>query len=261
VISNDRGGEIEFMKKTIALIVCAMISLFIWLSWPGVGVPILAYHQVSEIDEVYSVTATQFEEQMNYLNKNGYTAIDLEQLFNFYAGRGSLPDKPVVITFDDGYEDNFLTALPIMEKYQMRSSVFIVGSLVGTPDYLSWQQIEDMKNRHTEIGSHTMTHNSLSDMSDVQQRSEVVDSKAMLEQHLGTEIKFFAYPYGQFTPMTQQILEEAGYLGACSGLGGLNDKGVDRYALKRVNIPHPKYGLWEFRLRLLRANLHSKLGI
>ena len=242
-----------------ALLITCIAGWLVW--WPAVGVPILAYHQVSAADEIYSVTAAQFEEQMNYLHENGYTSIHLQQLNDSFEGKFILPDKPIVITFDDGYEDNLLAALPIMEKYDMQSTIFIATSLVGTPDYLSWQQIADIQARNTEIGSHTMTHVGLASVSAEQQRFEIRGSKAALEQHLGKPIIFFAYPYGQFTPITQQLLREAGYLGACSGIPGLNRKGVDVYALKRVNVPHPRYGLWEFRLRLLRANLYSKLGI
>jgi len=248
------------MNRVLALSGFFVMCILSWLVWAGPGVPILAYHQVSEADDIYSVTAMQFEEQMSYLQEKGYTAISLEELFDFYEGKMSLPDKPIIITFDDGYEDNFLAALPIMEKYNMRSTVFIITGLVGTPDYLSWQQIAAMQASHTEIGSHTVSHIALGDSSPEQQRREIATSKAILEKYVGT-VKFFAYPYGQFTAITQQILREAGYLGACSGIAGLNSKGVDVYALKRVNVPHPKYGLGEFRLRLLRANIYSKLGI
>ncbi|MBP2627915.1 MAG: polysaccharide deacetylase [Firmicutes bacterium] len=248
------------MNRLMALSAFIVICILSWLVWPGPGVPILAYHQISEADDIYSVTAAQFEEQMSYLQDKGYTAISLEQLYYYYNGKISLPDKPIIITFDDGYEDNLLAALPIMEKYNMRSTVFVVSGLVGTSEYLSWQQIAEMQVRHTEIGSHTVSHISLGDTSPDQQRREVIDSKAILEQHVGS-VKFFAYPFGQFTPITEEILREAGYLGACSGIAGLNPKGVDTYALKRVNVPHPKYGLGEFRLRLLRANIYSKLGI
>jgi len=248
------------MNRVLALSAFFVICIMSWLVWPNQGVPILAYHQVSEADDIYSVTGVQFEEQMAYLQEQGYTAISLEQLFDFYDGNVTLPDKPIIITFDDGYEDNFLAALPIMEKYNMRSTIFIATGLVGTPEYLSWQQIAEMQAGHTEIGSHTVTHVSLDGISPDQQRREIVDSKAMLEKHVGA-VKFFAYPYGQFTPMTQEILGEAGYLGACSGIAGRNSKDTPVYALKRINVPHPKYGLGEFRLRLLRANIYSKLGI
>lgn len=249
------------MNNVLALCALVIAGIVSWLAWPAAGVPILAYHQVSLDDDIYSVTADQFEQQMSYLSENGYTPIDLQQLFDSYEGKVTLPKKPIIITFDDGYKDNFLAALPIMEKYNMRSTVFVITDLVGTPEYLSWQQIAEMQERHTEIGSHTMKHVGLGSVSADQQRIEIVGSKAALEQQLGKPIKFFAYPYGQFTSVTEQLLREAGYQGACSGIAGLNNKGVDAYALKRVNVPHPKYGLAEFRLRLLRANIYSKLGI
>lgn len=249
------------MNKFMALSAVFIVCIMSWLFWPAASVPILSYHQVSEEDDLYSVTAAQFAEQMEYLAGKGYHAISLEELFASYEGKGALPDKPIIITFDDGYEDNFLTALPIMEKYNMKATVFIVSGLVNTPDYLSWQQIAAMQDRNTEIGSHTMNHIGLGGVTSEEQRKEVVDSKKMLEQHSNKVIKFFAYPYGQFTSVTQQILREAGYLGATSGIPGLNNKGTDAYTLKRINVPHPKYGLGEFRLRLLRAEIYSKLGI
>lgn len=247
----------KFMTLSVVFIVCIMS----WLFWPEASVPILSYHQVSEEDDLYSVTASQFAEQMEYLAGKGYHAISLEELFNFYEGKGTLPNKPIIITFDDGYEDNFLTALPIMEKYNMKGTVFIVPNLVNTPDYLSWPQISAMQERNTEIGSHTMNHIGLGEVAPEEQRREIFDSKIVLEQHSNKAIKFFAYPYGQFTAITQQLLHEAGYVGATSGIPGLNNKTTDAYALKRINVPHPKYGLGEFRLRLLRAEIYSKLGI
>ena len=248
------------MNKLMAFIAFFAICVLSWLASPGPGVPILAYHQISMLDEIYSLTAVQFEEQMGYLQEKGYTAISLEQLFDSYEGKGVLPVKPIIITFDDGYEDNLLAALPIMEKYNMRSTIFIVSGLVGTPDYLSWQQMAGLQAGHTEIGSHTMSHIALGESSPDEQRREVVDSKKMLEEHVGP-VKFFAYPYGQFTSITEKILGESGYLGACTGIAGLNSKGTDVYALKRVNVPKPRFGLWEFYVRLLRANIYSKLGI
>lgn len=249
------------MNKFMALSAFFIVGIMSWLLWPTASVPILAYHQVSEENDIYSVTAEQFAEQMEYLSAKGYHAISLEELFAAYEGKATLPSKPIVITFDDGYEDNFLTALPIMEKYNMKATVFVVPSLVNTPDYLSWQQVLAMKERKIEIGSHTMNHIGLGEVSPEQQRQEIFESKMVLEQHIGTAVKFFAYPYGQFTPISQQLLQEAGYKGASSGIPGLNHKGTDAYALKRVNVPHPRYGLGEFRLRLFRAEIYSKLGI
>jgi peptidoglycan/xylan/chitin deacetylase (PgdA/CDA1 family) len=250
------------MNKYLVLGALLIIIIFGWLVWPVNAVPILAYHQVGDIDDdIYSITASQFEEQLAYLKKNGYHAISFEDLFNFYDGQGKLPTKPVIITFDDGYEDNYITALPILEKYNMSATVFIVPNLIGTEDYLSWQQVTEMQRRHTEIGSHTMSHIAMDEISEEQQRWEASESKTVLEQHMGKPIRFFAYPFGSFTTATERILKEAGYRGACTGITGLNDQRTDAYALRRINVPKPKYGMWEFRLRLFRANLYSKLGL
>ncbi len=249
------------MNKYLVVGVLFIIIIFGWLAWPVKAVPILAYHQVGDIDDLYSIPTSQFEEQMAYLASNGYHTISLDDLFNFYDGQGKLPDKPVIITFDDGYEDNYLTALPILEKYNMSATVFIVPNLIATQDYLSWQQVTEMQRRHIEIGSHTMSHIAMDEISEEQQWREASESKRILEQHVDKPIRFFAYPFGQFTTITKQILQAAGYRGACAGMPGLNDKNTDAYAMKRINVPHPKYGLWEFRLRLFRANLYSKLGL
>lgn len=249
------------MNKYWTVGVLGVVIILGWLFWPVHAVPILAYHQVGEEDDIYSVTAGQFEEQMKYLQENGYRAISLEDLFQFYEGTGTLPEKPVIITFDDGYSDNYLTALPIMEKYGMSATVFVVPSLISTLDYLSWQQVTKMQEQRTEIGSHTMSHVGMNEISLKEQRWEAAESKAVLERQLGTSIRFFAYPYGQLSKEAQQILQEEGYRGACSGIPGLNDSKTNPYALKRINVPHPKYGLWEFRLRLFRAQLYSKLGL
>ncbi|MDF2635744.1 MAG: polysaccharide deacetylase [Pelosinus sp.] len=249
------------MNKYLAFGALFLVAILGWLFLPTNAVPMLAYHQVGEVDDIYSVTPGQFEEQMEYLQKNGYHAISLEELFDFYEGKGNLPAKPIIITFDDGYADNYLTALPILEKYNLSATVFIVPSLMGTVDYLSWEQVVEMQKRHTEIGSHTMSHIGMNEISAAEQKREAVTSKTALEQQLGKPIHFFAYPYGQFSTTSQQILKETGYKGACSGIPGLNDKNTNSYALKRINVPQPKYGLWEFRLRLLRAHLYSKLGL
>ena len=249
------------MNKYLVLGVSFIILIFGWLLWPASAVPILAYHQVGDIDDIYSVTASQFEEQMAYLSDNGYHAISLEELFKFYDGQGTLPDKPVIITFDDGYADNYVTALPILEKYNMSATIFIVPNLIGTEDYLSWQQVTQLVQRHIEIGSHTLSHIAMDEISEEQQRREASESKLVLEQQVGKPIRFLAYPFGQFTAATEKILKEAGYRGACAGMPGLNDKTTDAYAMKRINVPQPKHGMWEFRLRLFRANLYSKLGL
>ncbi|WP_084574220.1 polysaccharide deacetylase family protein [Sporomusa malonica] len=247
---------IRIIKAAAAL----MLLFVFWLLAPGAGVPLLAYHQVSSVPEVYSIDPDQFEEHMRYLSSHGYTAISLAELFASKNGVQPLPPNPVIITFDDGYADNCLTALPIMEKYGMKATVFVIAGQVGQPEYLTWDQIRFMQAKGIEIGSHTYSHIALSDLDQPKLMDELTRSKQVIETNLGKPVDFLAYPFGQYNANTITGVKQAGYVGACTGLPGLGTTKDDAYQLKRVNIPRPKYGLWEFRLRLLRAQIYAMLS-
>jgi peptidoglycan/xylan/chitin deacetylase (PgdA/CDA1 family) len=242
-------------RKCILAALAASLLLGTLLTWAPVGVPILAYHMVSADQEMYSIDPQDFDEQMAYLASNGYTTVSLQTLSDGFAGKVSLPAKPVVITFDDGYADNVLTALPILEKHSMGATVFVIAGQVGQPGYMTWRQLQAMQVRGIEIGSHTFSHVALSEISQAEQLQEVVAAKDLLERKLGVPVSFLAFPYGKFNVDTFAVLKEAGYRGACSGIAGLNAPGGNPYSLRRVSIPRPRHGLWEFRLRLLRAEL------
>lgn len=248
-------------RNTIILTGAALIALTFLLLVPAPGVPILAYHMVNDLDEPYSISPGEFEEQMAYLAKQGYTSITLAQLLDGMEGKKSLPPKPIVITFDDGYTDNAEIALPIMARYRMNATIFIIAGHAGEPPYMSWDEIKAIQRTGTEIGSHTYSHEALSEIDPADQLYEVLESKKTLEAELQQSIGFLAYPYGKFSPAVVDALQQAGYRGACSGKAGLNKPGTDPYILKRVNVPQPKFGLWEFRLRLLRAEIYSKLNL
>lgn len=250
----------RLMKMILGLAALASV-LGLWLVYPAPGVPVLAYHGVNDEPERYSISPAAFEEQMKYLAEEGYTAISLKVLSEYMVIGRKLPGKPVVITFDDGYEDNLLTALPIMEKYGMRATVFVIPGAVGQPGYLSWEQIRTLHSRGTEIGSHTLSHVALTEITQTEKEREAAESKAVIERETGGRVEFLAYPYGKFDPVMFEVLQKSGYVGACSGIAGRNRPGDNLYSLKRVNIPRPRLGLWEFRLRLLRADIYSKLGI
>lgn len=247
------------MMRSLKIIGVLVLIVTIWLLAPDRGVPILAYHQVGSLPEVYSVDAAEFEQQMKYLSEHGYTAISLAELFASRQG-GKLPPRPVIITFDDGYEDNYLTAMPIMEKYGMKGTIFVIAGQVGQPEYMTWEQLKTLQLKGMEIGSHTYSHVALNEITPSEQLAELVRSKQVLEANLGLSVDFLAYPYGQYDRATMAALQQAGYTAACTGIPGLGTTGGDVYQLCRVNIPRPKYGLWEFRLRLLRAQIYGKLA-
>lgn len=248
------------LYKSILGIIFFAAVLLVWLAYPVQGVPMLSYHMVNTLPETYSIDPAEFEKHMKYLAEHGYTAISLQQFFKARNQQEVLPAKPVIITFDDGYQDNYQNALPIMEQYGMKGTVFIITDSVGKPNYLSWNEIREMQQRNTEIGSHTVTHVKLKELSYADQLKEVAESKQILEKQVGKPVEFLAYPYGGYNDSATKALQAAGYLGACSGKAGLNNHTTDPYALKRISIPRPRYGMWEFRLRLLRADVCAKLG-
>jgi len=245
----------------LASLMIILISLAWFLFVTPIGVPILAYHKVSTDDTIYTINPELFDRQMQYLAENGFTAISLPQLADGLAGKRDLPAKPVVITFDDGYEDNFTTALPILEKYGLRAAVFIAVNKVGQPGYMSWDQMQAMQARNIDIGSHTLSHTALTTLSPAQWEQEIQNSKLELEQRLSKPVTFLAYPHGLFSPAMFEYLKSAGYNGAFSGVTGLNFKDANLYELKRISIFGPKLDLWSFRLRLAKSNIESLLGI
>ncbi|MEG6584931.1 polysaccharide deacetylase family protein [Dendrosporobacter sp. 1207_IL3150] len=249
------------LAKMLALGAFFIVAIVSWLFDPVRGVPILAYHMVNEQQEVYSIDTKDFDSQMKYLMDNGYTAISLNEYFQAREGRWQLPKKPIIITFDDGYIDNYQTALPILEKYGLKSTVFVISEAVGQPGYMTWGQIKAMQTRNTEIGSHTVSHVPLAQVDFEEKKRQVSVSKETIERNLGRPIEFLAFPFGSYDTTMPEILKKAGYRGACTGITGLNRNAQEAYTLKRINVPRPKYGLWEFKVRLLRANIYSKLGI
>lgn len=244
------------MKRNLLALLAVLVLLGMLLHRSN-GVAILAYHRVCDDNEIYSVSPQQFAQQMQYLKQQGYTAISLAEMADAFSGGKKLPAKPIVITFDDGYADNLLTALPIMEQYGMKATVFIIAGSVGQPEYLSWEQAAQLQLRGVEIGSHTLNHVALSEVNSAQKMDELLQSKKLLEGQLTTPVNFLAYPYGQFDASLYPVLQQTGYRGACTGIAGLNFASDMPYGWKRINVPRPKFGMWEFRARLLRAQLLS----
>jgi len=242
----------------VVAIVVVSISCMVW---PEKGVPVLAYHMIADDDDTYSVSAVEFEKQMQYLKENGYTAISLLEFAKAKKGKFTLPEKPIIITFDDGYENNYTTAMPIMEKYGMKGTMFMVANDIGKQDYFTVEQMKDWQAHHMEIGSHTANHVPLATLTSEQKKEEIVASKLLLEWKGLNTVFFMAYPFGSFDAESEQLLKENEYLGALTGKSGLNTADTNPYLLHRVNVPHPKFGLTEFKLRLLKANVYKRLGL
>ncbi len=209
-----------------------------------VTIPVLMYHyiRVNPVKEdmagfYLSVTPQDFDIQMKYLVDHGYTSITLDDFLSALLQTKALPEKPILITFDDGYRDAYTDAFPILKKYGLKAVNFIPTTFVDTPRYLTWDMIKEMYTSGVFLfASHTMTHLSLTSVSNETALHELVESKKILEEKLGTSIQWFAYPYGHMDQRVAQLVKEAGYFGAFGTNEGLEQSSEYIYSLPRVRI-------------------------
>jgi len=165
------------------------------------GVPVLNYHQVEQKNgNPLTLWPDQFEAQMAYLADEGYTTITIDEMMDALENGTPLPEKPVIITFDDGYADNYEYAYPILKKYGFKATIFLIYDFTNTyPNYLTWEQINEMKESgliHFE--SHTMTHANLAELNSADElRHEIADSHDLLSEKLGYDMHYIAYPGGR----------------------------------------------------------------
>jgi peptidoglycan/xylan/chitin deacetylase (PgdA/CDA1 family) len=181
------------------------------------AIPVLLYHSISQTDNRYAVAPPMFAQQMRYL-KAQYCPVRLLEVAEFVKGQGTLPDRAIAVTFDDGYIDFFTNAFPLLEKYGIPATVFICGgnverkALGNDLPLLSWKQLRAL--HHTglvEIGSHALTHQNLTQLSQADAITEISASRAIIGTQCGVSPCCFAYPRGHFNRAVVQFVEQAGY--------------------------------------------------
>ena len=201
-------------------------------------VPMLMYHVVGDapkgaaLPDLY-VPADKFVDQMNYLSRNGYHAVTMQQVYDFWHGRGSLPQKPVVITFDDGFTSDYTVVAPLLKTVDWPATLFLI---VGrNKPRMHPNMVRDMIASGWELGSHTISHEDLPGLSTRDMRKEIVTSRARLRKVYGVPVNFFCYPSGRFNQRAEAEVADAGYLLATTTVSGLARP--DRpYELRRVRV-------------------------
>ncbi len=242
-----------------------VILAYFWITPAPKGVPVLEYHMVDTVEDeeshAYNVPPEDFSAQLDYLQQQGYTTITMLDFIKASKGKQELPEKPIILTFDDGYEDNYTVMLPILEAHGMKAVLYMVTNNIGLPDYLTWEELRDMQERGIEIGSHTANHEPLTSLTRTEQNDELRLSKLLLEWNGIHTVFSFSYPNGKYDAEMPDLLRQNNYLSAVTGDAGWNTFQTNPYLLQRVNIPHPRLGMLEFRLRLLKAELWTRLSI
>lgn len=215
-------------------------------SGPCRYVPILMYHHVDDQLGSLFVETAVFTQQMDYLVKKGYNTISLVDLMENLKNGKTLPAKPLVITFDDGYRDNYTNAYPILIARNLKATFFLITQLMGGDRYLTWEQAREMAgNPLVTMGDHTLSHKPLASLSPERVHDEIFSSKSILESNLGSAINVFAYPYGSNSTEAKKNLGEAGFVAAVTTQRGVSCAKLP-YDLPRIRIGNSSlsfYGL------------------
>ena len=179
-----------------------------------------------------SVSPATFDRQLAWLTTHGYATVAPDYLTHPYR----LDHKPILITIDDGYQDAFTAALPILQKYHLMATFYPIVEKIGTTRYLSWDELSTMHTAGMTIGSHTLTHPNLTTLTPDRLRHELTDSKQALEDHLGTPITDFCYPSGKYNASAETAVRAAGYTTATTTQSGRATEQSDSLALPRARI-------------------------
>jgi len=186
-------------------------------------VPILMYHYISAPPadaDVYridlSVTPDNFRAQLAWLRDNGYTAIDYYDLTMAIVGYSELPEKPVLLTFDDGYLDNYTNAFPLLQEYGFKGTFFVITEFIdsGREGYMTWPMIEEMARAGHRIESHSRTHPDLTEKDRDGLIWELLGSQQTIAAHIGYTPRYFCYPGGDYNEQTIALLRELDFWGA-----------------------------------------------
>ncbi|MDD3375379.1 MAG: polysaccharide deacetylase family protein [Candidatus Omnitrophica bacterium] len=215
--------------------------------------PIIMYHNVEEKTDVHrlnGVGTSNFEYQMSFLKRNHYNVISLDALVEAIVNNEKIPHNTVVLTFDDGYEDNYLLGFPILKKYGFPATIFISSAKIGTEGYLTWDQIREMEQFGIMAGSHTLSHVYLPGVSEEEQIKEIRDSKRAIERKVGHPIYNLCYPTGGFNDFIKKIAKDFGYKSACTTNRGYDQLNKDVYELNRI-----RFGDRDISWPILRAKL------
>jgi peptidoglycan/xylan/chitin deacetylase (PgdA/CDA1 family) len=233
--------ETAFKRIRAALVVgvcIAAIAAVVFLKTAYV-VPILMYHSIDgdEGKTKLSVAPDNFASQMEFLHRKRYNVVGLDKIISYMQKKEKIPPRTVAITFDDGYLNNYTSAYPVLKKYKLPATIFIITDKIGQKGWCGWRELKEMSDSGLiTIGSHTKSHAWLPDQGDGKLKEELEASKAVLEKGLGRKVDFLCYPLGAHDERVKKAVKEAGYAAAVATNPGKSKPNDDIYAIKRIKI-------------------------
>lgn len=216
----------------------------------SVGVPVLYYHSIQKSGENELMMDPElFRSHLQWLKDNNYTSLTMEEFYNYIKYNTQVPEKSVVITFDDGYIDNYTNAMPIINEFDFDTTIFMVSDFVGNPNFLTESQLKELEKNKINIESHTANHLDLAKLPKEKQREELQQSKNRLNNLLNEKVEYVAYPYGSYNDDTKNITREIGYKMGFSTDSGWASGDDDLFSIPRVYMSD-FYDLDEFIRRM-----------
>ncbi|MFX0205354.1 MAG: polysaccharide deacetylase family protein [Candidatus Hodarchaeota archaeon] len=198
-----------------------------------VQIPILMYHNIHPApDSLYTMPLAVFESQMSFLKENKYKTISLSQVIKL----NKLNHNYILLTFDDGYIENYMYAFPILIRHGFHATFFVITNKIDTPGYMSWKHLDELANNGMEIGSHTLSHRALRTLDRISVLEELRISKSLIEAQLNRQVPFLSFPHGSFNRQILALAKEAGYMGCCTSRFGYYRSNIDPYKINRINI-------------------------
>lgn len=217
-------------------------------------VPVLMYHHVQPqsqaVDKGQTATSVDdgiFDQQIQYLASRGYSILSAKELVDALRTKSQAPSRSIVLTFDDGYRDNYQYAYPVLKKYGVKGSFMIATGLMGGSDYMTWDNLREMSGSGLAyFTDHTWSHYAVGYGAADKIRYEIATAKQQLQDNTGQAIDLFTYPYGSFSDLSIDILRQEGFTGAFSTIFG--DWQCDSFIMalhrRRIgNSPLSYYGL------------------
>jgi len=209
-------------------------------------VPVLCYHQIrdwrptdSKISKTYIVPPAAFAAQMRMLADSGYHTISPDQLYSYLISGTRLPEKPILLSFDDTDLDQYTVAFPEMKKYGFKGVFFIMTVSLGRPHYMSRDQVRNLSDEGNTIGSHTWDHHNVKKYEGNDWVIQLDRPTRQLEQITGKSIRYFAYPFGLWNTAAFPELKKRGFVAAFQ-LNEKQDQQDPLYCIRRIIVP----GTW-----------------
>ncbi|MHB8903774.1 MAG: polysaccharide deacetylase family protein [Patescibacteria group bacterium] len=231
---------IVFFLFSVFLVNPAKASIFNLKLSSAQNIPILMYHYIepapasSTLKGLYLDPAI-FRSQLNEIKKDNYNSVFVSEAANSLISKKSLPKNSLALTFDDGYEDFYMTVFPLLKKCKIKATVYVIINALDKPGYLTKNQLRELANsEYIEIGSHTFNHPDLTTLNQFKSEYEIIKSKKALEDIINKPVLSFCYPFGRYQNYDVKLASRAGYLAALTTASGVSHNKSELMALTRL---------------------------